>query len=445
MALTLRDLVAMPELKLELHTSGPDVDRAITWVHVSELLDPTPFLTGGELLLTTGLAFGADTAGAADDGPPGYVERLRSAGVVGLGFGTGLSHDEVPAELLAAARRWGLAGGRGAAPDAVHRDQPGRLQRHRRRRVRRCDKDFHRAAGVDQGRAGAVGAGSAGAAARPAGGRLGRADRCRGCTAGESPAGSPAQLEALAPEIAKLRGHRGAVSSAFPDRRRHRQPAAGRLRPRRRAFLAVGRPGALSAADRHLVNAAVLLLTIRLEQSNGDDRGLAGLRSAMVRLLLAGEVDLVRPIAADIGEQLPQEPLAVLVVLAAPDRPTRRRLTSAPMAGRRAGWPGRSTATLVVIAGEADPGLPDLLAELARSPGTSVGVARVTRLLRTGRRAPPGAARPPGSRRRTGGHVTSFGDISAQGVTGLIDPAAGRAFAESLLGGLDRARPHRPG
>src|SRR5664279_3287617 len=79
MALTLQDLVAMPELKLELHTAGPDLDRAVTWVHVSELVDPTPFLTGGELLLTTGLAFGPDTIGAdtvraADGGPPGYVE-----------------------------------------------------------------------------------------------------------------------------------------------------------------------------------------------------------------------------------------------------------------------------------------------------------------------------------------------------------------------------------
>ena len=71
MSLTLGDLVAMPELKLKLRTSGPDVDRVITWVHVSELVDPTPFLTGGELLLTTGLASTPAPPGPPATGHPG--------------------------------------------------------------------------------------------------------------------------------------------------------------------------------------------------------------------------------------------------------------------------------------------------------------------------------------------------------------------------------------
>ena len=102
MPLTLRDLVSTPELRLALLSEGPGVDRPVTWVHVSELRDPTPFLSGGELLLTTGLVLdvGLD--------PTDYVRRLSDAGVVGLGFGTGLSHTVVPAELIAAARRHGL-------------------------------------------------------------------------------------------------------------------------------------------------------------------------------------------------------------------------------------------------------------------------------------------------------------------------------------------------
>ena len=39
----------------------------------------------------------------------GYVRRLARAGVVGLGLGTGLTHAEVPAELVAAADEHGLA------------------------------------------------------------------------------------------------------------------------------------------------------------------------------------------------------------------------------------------------------------------------------------------------------------------------------------------------
>lgn len=78
MPLTLRDLVATPELGLRLLTHGADVDRPITWVHVSELDDPTPFLTGGELLLTTGIADGSGAAGGPDklSETDDYVRRL---------------------------------------------------------------------------------------------------------------------------------------------------------------------------------------------------------------------------------------------------------------------------------------------------------------------------------------------------------------------------------
>lgn len=431
MPLTLRDLVAMPDLKLQLHTSGPDLDRVVTWVHVSELLDPTPFLTGGELLLTTGLAFGADTVGAADDGPPGYVERLRAAGVVGLGFGTGLSHDEVPAELLTAARRWGLpvvevprqtpfiAISR-AVSNAIAADEYAAVTR-----TFTAQQALTRAALAPSGPGRLVRL-----LAQQVGGWVVLVDASGAPLASDPPA-AQGRLTALAREIAPLRGHRGPVSSAFPigEDSVSVQPVGS---GQRRAFLAVGRLGALSAADRHLVNAAVLLLTIRLEQSNGGDRALAGLRSAMVRLLLAGDVDLVRPIAAEIGEQLPQEPLALLAVLAGPDRPTAAGLEPRVGEAWLAGIVGDS---LVVVAGEADPGLPDLLAELRSSPGTSVGVAQSADYhgLGTAHRQALQAAE---FGRRTGGHVTSFRDISAQGVTGLIDPAAGRAFAESLLGGL---------
>jgi len=108
MPLTVRDLVSTPDLGLRLLTDGLDVDRPITWVHVSELIDPTPFLSGGELLLTTGITLGgrvADGGGAELDD---YVRRLVAAAVVGLGFGTGLSHVQVSAELIEAALRQGL-------------------------------------------------------------------------------------------------------------------------------------------------------------------------------------------------------------------------------------------------------------------------------------------------------------------------------------------------
>ncbi|HJX44434.1 MAG TPA: PucR family transcriptional regulator ligand-binding domain-containing protein, partial [Geodermatophilus sp.] len=102
MPVTLADLVADPALGLVLHTPGSGVDRPVSWVHVSELADPTPFLEGGELLLTTGLALRGEAAHA-------YVARLARAGVVGLGLGTGLGVDAVPADLVDAAEGAGLA------------------------------------------------------------------------------------------------------------------------------------------------------------------------------------------------------------------------------------------------------------------------------------------------------------------------------------------------
>ena len=51
--LTLRDLIR--DLDVKLHAGEAGLDRPVRWVHISELLDPTPWLSGGELLLTTGL------------------------------------------------------------------------------------------------------------------------------------------------------------------------------------------------------------------------------------------------------------------------------------------------------------------------------------------------------------------------------------------------------
>ena len=79
--------------------SGPLPE--IRWAHVSELLDPTPWLLGNELLLTTGFAI-AD----GEDGWSGYCLRLKNAGVAVLGISTGssLPLQSVPTELIDAAK-----------------------------------------------------------------------------------------------------------------------------------------------------------------------------------------------------------------------------------------------------------------------------------------------------------------------------------------------------
>jgi purine catabolism regulator len=75
----------------------------VTAVHVSELPDPTAFLDGGELLLTTGLGFQPSVLWFG-----GYVQRLVRRGVAGLALGLGPVHESVPSGLADAAAKAGL-------------------------------------------------------------------------------------------------------------------------------------------------------------------------------------------------------------------------------------------------------------------------------------------------------------------------------------------------
>ena len=56
--LTVRDIVGLPDLSLGVAAGSEGLGTEIRWLHVSELADPTPWLEGGELLLTTGLGVG---------------------------------------------------------------------------------------------------------------------------------------------------------------------------------------------------------------------------------------------------------------------------------------------------------------------------------------------------------------------------------------------------
>src|SRR5205085_308601 len=58
----------------------------------------TPWLKGGEILLTTGLGLGKTPAQQR-----AYLSRLTAAGLAGLGFGLGFSFHKVPKALVDAA------------------------------------------------------------------------------------------------------------------------------------------------------------------------------------------------------------------------------------------------------------------------------------------------------------------------------------------------------
>lgn len=78
--LTVADLVAMPNLGLRLEAGGGGAENAVLWTHTSELVDPGPWLEGGELLIVNGFGIPSDAEGQVE-----YIARLshhRLAGVV---------------------------------------------------------------------------------------------------------------------------------------------------------------------------------------------------------------------------------------------------------------------------------------------------------------------------------------------------------------------------
>ncbi|APA96987.1 PucR family transcriptional regulator [Nocardia seriolae] len=96
-------VVARPELGLRLRGGSAGLRREIDLVVTTELESPFRWLSGGELVLTTGMRLPSDAAGRAE-----YMRGLWRCGVAGLGFGIGLTHDAMLPELVTAADELGL-------------------------------------------------------------------------------------------------------------------------------------------------------------------------------------------------------------------------------------------------------------------------------------------------------------------------------------------------
>ncbi len=98
---TLRNILAMPEfLGAELLTGHSHLDDAVAWVHTSEVLNVSRFLTGGELLLSTGIELARATALEQDE----YIRSLSSAGVLGMALELVQAFHEIPAVVLRSAK-----------------------------------------------------------------------------------------------------------------------------------------------------------------------------------------------------------------------------------------------------------------------------------------------------------------------------------------------------
>ena len=100
---TLRDLLDAAGLGLAVPDGTPqDLDRAISWAHITEMRDPSRYLRGGELVCTVGLSL------QTQQDCQTFADSLAKAGAAGVCFGIGDGHDAVPAALLAQCLRHGL-------------------------------------------------------------------------------------------------------------------------------------------------------------------------------------------------------------------------------------------------------------------------------------------------------------------------------------------------
>jgi PucR family transcriptional regulator, purine catabolism regulatory protein len=101
MPMRVRELVCDPALGLQVVVDG-DLDREVRWVHTTELADPSAYLEGDELILTTGVWRSAGITSGR------FVAPLRRAGVAALGYGLPDPAAAVPADLVRACRRASL-------------------------------------------------------------------------------------------------------------------------------------------------------------------------------------------------------------------------------------------------------------------------------------------------------------------------------------------------
>lgn len=104
MPLTLRELLSfevLREARPEVLAGEGSLDRVVRWVHSSEIYEIGPLLTGGELLLTTGLGLAGTDAGARRH----YLREIAARGVAGIALELGRTFPETPRELVEEARR----------------------------------------------------------------------------------------------------------------------------------------------------------------------------------------------------------------------------------------------------------------------------------------------------------------------------------------------------
>lgn len=288
-------------------------------MHSSDLVDPTPFLSDGQVLLTTGTHFPPEPH--VDDFYQDYVSRLRTRGITGLGFGTDVSREGTPDELVLACREQSLPlfevpyrtpfialirlVADISAEDSYARDGWAlRAQRAISLAAIRPDGLSATLAELSSQLGSWV-------ALFDSGGSL---DRVFPAEAIDGPA-----VEAVQGDVVRLlrKGQRSSatVSSGGETLTLQTLGAHGRLR----GAIAIGGTSVRDRASEQVVTSVIALASLALEQNHALDRARGHLRSGLLHMLLNGETELVDGISAQMWGALPAAPVCLVIADAPPD------------------------------------------------------------------------------------------------------------------------------
>lgn len=445
MPATIRRLLGDPALGLRLLTPEAALPEGalnlpVSWVHSSDLADPTPFLSAGQVLLTTGTQLPADND--ADTTVEDYVARLAAHGIAALGFGTGVMRAAPPRSLVTA------CGARGLPIFEVPYRTPFIAVARLAADIATKDAYARSTWTLRAQRAIAV------AATRPDGlsatltelskqldqwvamfDATGALDRVFSIDA----AGDT--IRAVQPEVERmLRAGRRASRSVQVGKETVALQTLG-ARGRLRGVLALGGPAAvagagvaggtagLDEASRQVITTVVALAGLSLEQNHALDRARGQLRRGLLRLLTDGDVKLAESVSKDVWGPLPIEP----VIAAVADLPAERMETIAERLERRAADASSrlffaldGNRVIICVAADARSVLSEIADDLELHLGASEPHDWVN-LPRARAQAEQAAA--DGS----AGSVTDFSAIASRGVLSLLTGPAAREVARSVL------------
>ncbi|NVM96913.1 PucR family transcriptional regulator [Arthrobacter sp. AETb3-4] len=306
--------------------------RKISGVHISELEDPTPYLEGGELLLTTGIP----VAGPALK-MEAYVQRLVARGVGALGLGLGAGVDEVPHGLAEACQAAGLelliipTGTPFMAVSRAYWDLVGKEGQADLTASLGTQTALAQAAAQPDALASVIKA-----LAQALGGWAAYlpADNAAATFWPESNRAILGQLWVEASRLDMAATHSASTFQIHGTDVVEYPVLVGR---RAAGFLAIGAGRKLTRADRQVILTVCVLLSLKAAQAQEKDEMAAALGSAVTKLFLAGYVEAGRAQAADLGFTVPPGPVRVLVVRGSDD-PTADARALEGRLSRETGW-----------------------------------------------------------------------------------------------------------